>query len=152
MPADEPGAPVRMSVVTALEMGAHAADSLAARLNGRQPTAFGMSYGAAGISLGRRNGVVQFLDGSRDTPTDTILTGRFALSAREFFVRLAFGLIKAQRLAPWVFEWPGRRKMSRVAVTPAAPSDRHGTAPAVQGVDAATGPAAGSVSVVPVER
>lgn len=152
MPAEEPGAPVRMSVVTALEMGAHAADSLAARLNGRQPTAFGMSYGAAGISLGRRNGVVQFLDGSRDTPTNTILTGRFALSAREFFVRLALGAIKTQRVAPWVFEWPGRRKMSHVALTPAAPSGRQGAEPAVQGIDAAITPAAGSVSTVAVER
>lgn len=137
IPADEPGAPVRMSVLTALEMGAHGADSLAARLNGRRPTAFGLSYGAAGISLGRRNGVVQFLDGSRDTPRDAILTGRFALNVREFFVRAAFGVIKAQRVAPWVFAWPGRRKMQHVSVAPSIP---------------AAGPEAGAVPAVSVER
>jgi NADH:quinone reductase (non-electrogenic) len=120
MPADAPGAPVRMSVVTALMMGAHGADSLAAHLRGTPPTAFGMSYGAAGISLGRRNGVVQFLDGSRDTPRRAILTGRLAVSVREFFVRVALGMIKAQRTVPWVFEWPGRRKMRHVPVAPPA--------------------------------
>lgn len=120
MPADAPGAPVRMSVVTALMMGAHGADSLAAHLRGTPPTAFGMSYGAAGISLGRRNGVVQFLDGSRDTPRRAILTGRAAVSVREFFVRVALGMIKAQRVAPWLFEWPGRRKMRHVPVAPPA--------------------------------
>jgi NADH:ubiquinone reductase (H+-translocating) len=145
MPAEEPGAPVRMSVLTALEMGAHGADALAARLNGRQPTAFGLSYGAAGISLGRRNGVVQFLDGSRDTPRNTILTGRFAVSVREFFVRVALGVIKAQRVAPWVFEWPGRRKMRHVALPPAESFSR-------QGADAAVAAAAGSVTAVSVER
>jgi NADH:quinone reductase (non-electrogenic) len=118
MPAEAPGAPVRMSVVTALMMGAHGADSLAAHLRGAPTMAFGMSYGAAGISLGRRNGVVQFLDGSRDTPRRAILTGRVAVSLREFFVRLALGMIRAQRTVPWVFEWPGRRKMRHVAVTP----------------------------------
>jgi len=122
MPADEPGAPVRMSVVTALMMGAHGADSLAAHLNGAPPTAFGMSYGAAGISLGRHNGVVQFLDGGRDTPRGLILTGRLAVGVREFFVRLALAIIKVQRVAPWVFEWPGRRKMRRIAVPPVRPA------------------------------
>jgi NADH:ubiquinone reductase (H+-translocating) len=128
MPAEEPGAPVRMSVVTALMMGAHGADSLAARLNATRPSAFGMSYGAAGISLGRRNGVVQFLHGSRDTPRDLIVTGRAAVAVREFFVRLAFGMIKVQRAAPWVFEWPGRRTMRRAGLAsaegPAAPAVR----------------------------
>lgn len=136
MPADEPGAPVRMSLVTALMMSAHGADSLAARLNGTQPAAFGMSYGAAGISLGRRDGVVQFLDGSRDTPRNFILTGRLAVSTREFFVRAALAIIKIQRVAPWVFEWPGRRKMRGVPVTAGAPA----------------APAVGGASTVPAER
>jgi NADH dehydrogenase FAD-containing subunit len=136
MPADEPGAPVRMSLVTALMMSAHGADSLAARLNGTRPAAFGMSYAAAGISLGRRDGVVQFLDGSRDTPRNFILTGRLAVSTREFFVRAAFAIIKLQRVAPWVFEWPGRRKMRGVPITTGAPA----------------APAAGGASAVPAER
>jgi hypothetical protein len=95
-----------------------------------------MSYAAAGISLGRRDGVVQFLDGSRDTPRNFILTGRLAVSTREFFVRAALAIIKLQRVAPWVFEWPGRRKMRGVPVAASAPA----------------APAARGASAVPAER
>jgi NADH dehydrogenase FAD-containing subunit len=115
-PAEAPGAPIRMAVYTALLMGAHGADCLAARLSGKSPTAFGLSYGALGLSLGRRDGVVQFLDGARDTPLDVILTGRLANLFREFFVHFAVWAIKAQRVVPWVFVWPGKNKMRGVAV------------------------------------
>jgi NADH dehydrogenase FAD-containing subunit len=115
-PAEAPGAPIRMAVYTALLMGAHGADCLAARLSGKSPTAFGLSYGALGLSLGRRDGVVQFLDGARDTPLNLILTGRLANLFREFFVHFAVWAIKAQRVAPWTFAWPGKNKMRGVAV------------------------------------
>ena len=111
-----PGAAIRMAVYTALLMGAHGADCLAARLSGKSPTAFGLSYGALGLSLGGRDGVVQFLDGGRDTPLDLILTGRLANLFREFFVHFAVWAIKAQRVVPWAFVWPGKNKMRGVAV------------------------------------
>ncbi len=117
MPAEAPGAPARMSVAVALMMGAHAADCLAAELRGRTPTAFGMSYIAAGITLGRRNGLVQFLNPSSDTPTDTIVTGRVARVLRDVFARFPIAMIRAQGVAPWLFEWPGRRKMRHLPVT-----------------------------------
>lgn len=140
MPADEPGAPVRMSVITSLFMGAHGADSLAARLTGGRPAALGISYIAAGISLGRRNGVVQFLDGNRDTPLRAILTGRLAVRFREFFVGFALWAIKAQRVAPWVFDWPGRRKMRGLSVeAPADAPARRIAARAATPADAAAG-------------
>lgn len=124
-PADEPGAPVRMSVYTALAMGAHGAECLAAELAGKSPTAFGLSYAALGLSLGRRDGVVQFLDGNRDTPLRLTVPGKLANLTRELFVHLAVAVIKAQRTVPWVFYWPGKNKMQRVPVhqvpRPAAP-------------------------------
>ena len=121
-PAESPGAPIRMSLYTAVMMGAHGADCLAAHLNGRSPTAFGLSYMALGLSLGRRDGVVQFLDGHRDTPLSVILTGTLANRFREFFVRFAVWAIRVQRVAPWAFTWPGRYTMRRVAVArPARP-------------------------------
>lgn len=115
-PMEEPGAPMRMGAGTAVAMGAHAADSLAARLAGRTPMAFGFSYAALGISLGRRDGVVQFLGAGTDRPTRVILTGKLAGRLREFFVRLIVAAIMGQRYAPWTFSWPGRRKMHKVAV------------------------------------
>jgi len=117
MPADDPGTPVRMSLYAAGPMGAHAADSLAAQLLGRQPSAFGLSYIAAGLSLGRRDGVVQFLDGSSDTATRFMITGRIANWFREFFVGFLLLTIRLQRTMPWVFYWPGMNKMRSRAST-----------------------------------
>ncbi|HKV43376.1 MAG TPA: FAD-dependent oxidoreductase [bacterium] len=123
-PAAEPGAPVRMAAYTALAMGAHGADCLAAELTGTAPTAFGLSYQAFGLSLGRRDGVVQFLNGDHDRPLDRMFTGKAAGATREFFVRLIEGILRAQRLGPWTFPWPGKNKMRGVTV--AAP--RHAAA------------------------
>ena len=114
-PLESPGAPVRMALYTALLMASHGADSLAAHLAGKPPTAFGFSYLALGVSLGRRDGVVQFLT-SNDAPVPFILTGRAAGLFREFFVNAALWVIRAQRVAPWVFTWPGRNKMRHVPV------------------------------------
>ena len=124
MPAEAPGAPVRMSLYSAIMMGAHGADCLAAELLGRAPTAFGLSYYALGVSLGRRDGVAQFLHWSRDTPLPLILTGRLAGGFREFFVRFAVWSIRIQRVAPWVFDWPGKRKQRHVPVAPPAAPPR----------------------------
>ncbi|HLJ60009.1 MAG TPA: FAD-dependent oxidoreductase [bacterium] len=121
-PADDPGAPVRMSLYTATAMGAHGADCLAAELAGKPGAAFGLSYGALGLSLGRHDGVVQFLDAHRDTPSRLIVTGALANQVREFFVRLSVWVIKGQRLGPWTFYWPGKKKMRGVAVPAPRPS------------------------------
>jgi NADH dehydrogenase FAD-containing subunit len=139
-PVEEPGAPIRMSLYTAIMMGAHGADCLAAHLKGRQPSAFGLSYLALGLSLGRGDGVFQFLNWNNDTPLNLIYTGKIANLTREFFVKFAIWAIKAQRTMPWVFYWPGKNKMRKIAVTsspqsrvplaqvlpgPAAPIERH---------------------------
>ncbi len=115
-PLDEPGAPVRMSLYTAIMMGAHGADCLAAQLNGQAPKAFGLSYLALGLSLGRRDGVFQFLNWDKDTPLKLIITGRLANKLREFFVHFALWSIQAQRTAPWVFAGMGRNKMKTMPV------------------------------------
>jgi NADH dehydrogenase FAD-containing subunit len=127
-PLDEPGAPVRMSLYTAIMMGAHGADCLAAQLNGKTPTAFGLSYVALGLSLGRRDGVFQFLNWDRDTPLNLIVTGRAANWLREFFVHFALWSIKMQRSAPWVFSGPGSHKLKKIAVA-SSPSSHAGAEP-----------------------
>ena len=111
MPAENPGAPIRMSLYAATPMGAHAADSLAARLRDREATSFGLSYLGAGLSLGRRDGVFQLLDGDTDSATRIIITGRIANWLREFFVWFVLVTIRLQRTAPWIFFWPGKNKM-----------------------------------------
>jgi NADH dehydrogenase FAD-containing subunit len=112
-PDPEPGAPMRMSLYTALMMAAHCADSIARELNGNRPYPFGLSYSPIGISLGRSDGVVQFLNGL-DRPFNVIITGKSAVTVREFFVRLAGSLIRAQRWMPAIFFfWPGKYKTLR---------------------------------------
>ena len=123
-PLDEPGAPVRMGAGTAVMMGAHGADALAAELAGRAPTPFGMSYIALGISLGHRDGVVQFLGASTDRPLSLILKGRLAGASREFFVRLIVWAIRGQRLARWTFYWPGKNKMRHAVLRTPDPAAR----------------------------
>jgi NADH:ubiquinone reductase (H+-translocating) len=115
-PVEDPGAPIRMGLYTAIMMGGHGADCLAAELNGKQPTAFGLSYIALGVSLGRNDGVWQFLNWDHDTPLNLIFTGKLANLLREFFVNFAIWAIRVQSIAPWVFEWPGKRKLRSVAV------------------------------------
>jgi len=114
MPAEEPGTPIRMSLYAAGPMGAHSADALAAHLRGRQLQPFGLSYLAQGLSLGRRDGVVQFLDWNMDTATRFIITGRIANWFREFFVGFLLLTIRLQRTVPWAFYWPGKNKMRSV--------------------------------------
>jgi len=114
-PAEDPGTPIRMSLYAAGPMGAHAADALAAIFHGRQPSPFGLSYLAQGLSLGRRDGVVQFLGWNTDRATRFIITGRVANWFREFFVGFLLVTIRLQRTMPWVFYWPGKNKMRSVA-------------------------------------
>lgn len=115
MPADDPGTPIRMSLYAAGPMGAHAADTVAATLRGRQPAPFGLSFIAQGVSLGRHDGVVQFLHGSTDTATPFFITGPVANFFREFFVAFLLLTIRLQRTMPWVFYWPGKYKMRSMA-------------------------------------
>ncbi|HEX5403700.1 MAG TPA: FAD-dependent oxidoreductase, partial [Pseudonocardiaceae bacterium] len=59
--------------------GPKAADVIAARLTGGEPTPFRYRYFHECISLGRRHGLVQFLNAD-ETPKDRVLTGRTAIT------------------------------------------------------------------------
>jgi NADH dehydrogenase len=59
--------------------GPQVADTIAARLTGREPKDFTFRYIHECISLGRRHGLVQFLHPDQ-TPKDRILTGRKAIA------------------------------------------------------------------------
>ena len=123
MPAEDPGTPIRMSLYAAGPMGAHVADALTAHLRGRPLPSFGLSYLAQGLSLGRRDGVVQFLDWNTDTATRFIITGRVANWFREFFVGFLLLTIRLQRTVPWVFFWPGKYKMRSGTPAPRSPQE-----------------------------
>ncbi|MGW6569077.1 NAD(P)/FAD-dependent oxidoreductase [Streptomyces sp. NPDC054975] len=80
------GAPSRMSCQAALPMGRGVADVIAARLTGREPGPVRIGYTFTNISLGRRDGVVQFTHAD-DRPRRCVLTGRAAATFKEAVVR-----------------------------------------------------------------
>ncbi|MFB7506510.1 NAD(P)/FAD-dependent oxidoreductase [Streptomyces broussonetiae] len=80
------GAPSRMSCQAALPMGRGVADVVAARLSGREPGPVRIGYVFTNISLGRRDGVVQFTHAD-DRPRRFVLTGRVAAVFKEAVVR-----------------------------------------------------------------
>jgi NADH dehydrogenase FAD-containing subunit len=70
------------------------ADVIAARLTGREPRAFAYRYFHECISLGRRQGLVQFLHRD-ESPAPRILTGRVALAYKEMTLRSAVVLFRS---------------------------------------------------------
>ncbi len=79
-------APIRMACATALPMGAYAADDLAARLRGKAHRPYDFAYSFRCISLGRRDGLIQFVDAD-DQPKKRIFTGWLAARFKELICR-----------------------------------------------------------------
>ncbi|MFI9237221.1 NAD(P)/FAD-dependent oxidoreductase [Streptomyces sp. NPDC053079] len=81
------GAVTRMSCQTALLMGRRVADVVAGRLTGdREPEPVRITYAFTNISLGRRDGIVQFTRAD-DSPRNALLTGRAAAVFKEGVIR-----------------------------------------------------------------
>ncbi|MCR3721622.1 MULTISPECIES: NAD(P)/FAD-dependent oxidoreductase [Prauserella salsuginis group] len=80
------GRDFRMACATALPMSAAAGTAIADRLAGRKPAGLRFRYVNQCISLGRRDGVIQAVDGD-DSPLRMILGGRVAASYKEAVVR-----------------------------------------------------------------
>jgi NADH:ubiquinone reductase (H+-translocating) len=77
------GTPLRMSCASGIPMAWRAADALAARLTGRSIPEKTIGYSLQCISLGRRDGIIQFV-----TPDDrvksSVVTGRMGARIKEF--------------------------------------------------------------------
>ncbi len=101
---------IRMSLYTAMMMGMHGADAVTAQVKGEDTIPFGLNYIAMGISLGRKDAIIQFLR-SDDSPYNFIMTGRVAVFYKEFFTRFAFWAMKFQKVAPDLFYWLGKNKL-----------------------------------------
>ncbi|MEV0295621.1 FAD-dependent oxidoreductase [Nocardia sp. NPDC050710] len=80
------GRELRMSCATALPTGKHAADAVIARMRGREAADLRFRYVFQCLSLGRRDGLIQFLNAD-DSPGRTVLTGRTAAWFKERVVR-----------------------------------------------------------------
>ncbi|OOC53751.1 MULTISPECIES: NAD(P)/FAD-dependent oxidoreductase [Nocardiopsis] len=84
------GRELRMSCAMGLPMGWSAADAVTARLAGREPGTAPLGYLFQCASLGRRDGLVQFVRAD-DSPRRFVLTGRIAAWYKEYIVASAYG-------------------------------------------------------------
>lgn len=82
----EPGGACRMSCAAGRPMGEAAANTAAALLGGGAPDAFGFAYAFRCVSLGREDGLIQFVD-ETDSPLPEIWTGARGARWKEYICR-----------------------------------------------------------------
>jgi NADH dehydrogenase len=103
---DAAATPLRMACATAMPMGVFAADHLAARLNGKEPpAAFRFAYAMQCISLGRKQGLIQFVHPD-DTPKEKVFRGKTAVFVKEFICRFTIWSLKLEKRIPGSYTWP----------------------------------------------
>ncbi|MFE7799506.1 NAD(P)/FAD-dependent oxidoreductase [Nocardia sp. NPDC057440] len=82
------GDPLRMSCASGVPAAHQAADSIAARLTGREIPRNSIGYTAQCISLGRHDAIIQWVTPD-DQPKPSALTGRRAAQLKEFICKSA---------------------------------------------------------------
>lgn len=93
---DDPRRAWPMGCKTALPMGVHVAESLVDELQGRPPRAFDYALLFYCVSLGRRDGLVQWAD-ERGVPVGRVLTGRRAAWFKELVCRSTVWALQLER-------------------------------------------------------
>lgn len=91
---------LRMSCATAIPTGAHAATSITSESHGRTPEPLRFGYLLQCVSLGRHDGLIQFVRPD-DSPRNHILTGRPAARTKEQVVRSTVRLLRLTARHPW---------------------------------------------------
>ncbi|MFG3617226.1 NAD(P)/FAD-dependent oxidoreductase [Nocardia sp. NPDC047654] len=98
------GLPLRMSCQTARPLGAHAADTVLARITGAQPAAIDVGFFGQCIGLGRRAATVQIA--SRDDVANGFyLGGRLAAKIKEFACANVVKELANEAREPGSFTW-----------------------------------------------
>jgi NADH dehydrogenase FAD-containing subunit len=80
------GLELRMACATGLPTTQRAVRALADKLKGREPKPFRFAYINQCVSLGRHDGLIQFVHAD-DSPKDKVLTGRWAARYKELVVK-----------------------------------------------------------------
>lgn len=104
-PALTNGAAVRMSCHAGLPTGAHAADIIAASIRGREESDFDFGYLGWSVSLGRKDGLIQWLDRA-DRPKERVTRGRRAALIKELATASAVKAPRWERRLPGAVRWP----------------------------------------------
>jgi NADH dehydrogenase FAD-containing subunit len=93
--AGDGGHAIRMGCVSALPLGAHAGENVAAALAGGPLRPFQFGFPGRNVSLGRHDGLIQFTD-RRDRPAERALTGRPAAAVKELVCRMTLEAVRGE--------------------------------------------------------
>lgn len=96
---------LRASCATALPLGAHAADTVLARLGGREPSAIDLGYVLQCLDLGSGQGHVRFVRPD-DSPRPWALAGRAGGWTKEQICRMTVAWLAGEASAPGSYRWP----------------------------------------------
>jgi NADH dehydrogenase FAD-containing subunit len=112
------GAHYRMTCQAGMPSGAHAADTALAAMKGETPRPFDFGYIHIPLSLGRGDGLIQFVDRA-DRPKRKVLAGRSAAIYKEIVTRSPVPSIAWERRLPGMLRWPsGGAAPAAQAATP----------------------------------
>ncbi|HVG09161.1 MAG TPA: FAD-dependent oxidoreductase [Thermoanaerobaculia bacterium] len=110
---------IRMGCVSALPMGAHVGENVARVLQSREPKPFPFAIVIRCVSLGRKDGLVQFT-AADDAPTGKVWTRRAAAFVKEMICQMTYWVMRGElRLGIRLYHWAGAPKAFGPAVAPA---------------------------------
>ncbi|MCC3765410.1 FAD-dependent oxidoreductase [Glycomyces sp. TRM65418] len=98
------GVPLRMSCQGAIPLGAHAADTVLARLSGDRPAPIDIGLPAVCTSLGSGNATMQFLAKNGEARR-LFVSGRLGSKLKEFTYPHVIGMLAKEAREPGTFVW-----------------------------------------------
>lgn len=109
---------IRMGCVSALPMGAHVGENVARVLRGREPKPFPFAIVIRCVSLGRKDGLVQFT-AADDAPTGRVWTRRLAAFVKEMICQMTYWVMRGELgLGIRLYRWSGPPKSFAPAAAP----------------------------------
>lgn len=108
------GRDIRMGCVSALPLGAHAGENVRRLIRGEELRPFEFGFAIRCISLGRKDGLVQFVE-TDDTPRPKVWTRRAAILTKELICRMTYAVVQNElRLGIPLYRWPGPDRKAMV--------------------------------------
>lgn len=101
------GRAIRMGCVSAMPLGAHAGETVRRLLRGQEPEPFAFGFVIRCISLGRKDGLVQYVQPD-DTPLPRVRTRLAARITKELICRMTYEVPRWElRTGARLYRWPG---------------------------------------------
>lgn len=100
---------------TAMPMGTYAGEAVAQYLAGEQLPEFRYGFTFQCISLGRKRGIIQFLDKRTGVATNRVMTGKSAAVFKELICKMTVTLPRWEKKTRWPFyTWRKTRFMKKI--------------------------------------